>query len=54
MRIIFDRKGTEIVHLRSPPQILILLWKGWLTPYDHQKSDISVNLDKTGPEIMHI
>ena len=37
-------------------QIHIILWKG-LSPCDHKKSYISVNLDppqKNGPEIIHI
>ena len=53
IRIDFDRKGTELVHLLFQ-KIHILLRKEGLPPFDHQKSYISVDLDQKGPEIMHI
>ena len=52
LRLNFDRKETEIVHLWFP-KIHILLRKEGLPPCDHQKSYISVNLDQKGTEIVH-
>ena len=45
IRIIFDREGTEIVHLWFPPNNHSLM-KRMAAPYDRQKSDIPVNLEK--------
>ena len=53
IRIHFDRKGTEIVHLWFP-QIHILLWKEQLPLATNQILYISVNWDQKGPEIMHV
>ena len=41
----FDKKRTEIVHLWLS-KIHILLWKEGMSPCNHQKLYISVNLDK--------
>ena len=51
IRIHFDGKGTQIMHLWFP-EIHILLKKEVLLPCDHQQSYISVDLDQKGPEIM--
>ena len=36
------------------PEIHILLWNEGLSPRNHKKLYISVNLDQKGPEIMRI
>ena len=51
LRLNFDRKETEIVHLWFP-KIYILLRKERLPPCNHQKSYISVNLDQKRTEIV--
>ena len=53
IRIHFDRKGTEILHLCFTRNTHSLM-KRKAAPCDHQKLYISVNLDQKGPEIMRI